>query len=140
MKDLAASPIKPKRKRRWEKDVTGALEEANASKRTEEQSKELEPLVENLDERLKANEQEFLNRIKEASIQDEALRGKNFRRKLLKKNDMWWNTTNADYMALYIPKDTDNALRNECIEWVHIHPFTGHVGMHRTSEIIRRDF
>ena len=143
---VAASPIKPKRKQRWEKDVTGALEEANASEGTEEQSRKLETLVteenknENLDERLKANEQEFLNRIKEASIQDEALTGRNFRRKLLKKHDVWWNTTKADYMALYVPKDAGNALRNECIEWVHVHPFTGHVGMHRTSEIVRRDF
>ena len=142
----AASLIKPKQKRRWEKDVTGPLEEANASEGTEEQSSRVETLVaeenknENLDERLKANDQEFWNRIKEASIRDEALKGRNFRKKLLKKHDVWWNTTKADYMTLYVPKDAENASRNECIEWVHVHPFTGHVGMQMTSEIVRRDF
>ena len=29
---------------------------------------------------------------------------------------------------MYIPEDPRNALRNECIEWLHIHPFFGHVG------------
>ena len=134
----ATSPIKPKRKQRWKKDVNRALEEAHPSEGTEEQSKELGKLVaeesksENLDERLKANEREFLHRTKEANIQ-KALRGRNFTRKLLKKHDVWWNTTNADYMTLYVPKDAENALRNECIEWVHVHPITGHVGMHGTS-------
>ena len=51
-----------------------------------------------------------------------------------------WKQTNAEHMALYIPRNESNALRNECIEWVHIHPFTGHVGMHRTAEILCRDF
>ena len=95
---------------------------------------------ESLDERQKANEENFLERIKQANTNDGALRVKNFRRKLTKKDDLWWKETDADYMALYIPEDAGNALREECIELVHIHPFTGHVGMHRTSEILRRDF
>ena len=71
--------------------MTGALEEANASEGTEEQSRKLETLVteenknENLDERLKANEQDFLNRIKEASIQDEALTGQEFQMEATEK-------------------------------------------------------
>ena len=40
--------------------------------------------------------------------------------------------TCEENMALYIP------LGNECIVWVHVHPFTGYVGMHRTSEILQR--
>ena len=143
---VVASPIKPSRRQGWEKGVTGALDGANVPERTEEQSGMPEAEVtqkekdENLDERLKANEKDFLERIKKASILDEALKGRNFRRKLRIKDGLWWNPTNANYMALYVPKDTENALRNECIEWVHAHPFTGHVGMHRTSEILRRDF
>ena len=44
------------------------------------------------------------------------------------------------WRALYIPKNAGNALRQECLEWVHVHPFSGHVGRDRTAEIIRRDF
>ena len=48
--------------------------------------------------------------------------------------------TSEATLAMYIPQIAANALRMECISWVHAHPFTGHVGMHRTSEILRRDF
>ena len=43
-------------------------------------------------------------------------------------------------MALNIPQVESKTSRNEGISWVHIHPFTGHVGWQRTSEILRRDF
>lgn len=43
-------------------------------------------------------------------------------------------------MSMYLPEDARNALRNECIEWLHIHPFTGHVGSRKTLEILRRCF
>ena len=58
----------------------------------------------------------------------------------MQKEGLWWKDTAAENMALYIPQTARNALRNECIAWVHVHPFTGHVGLHRTSEILRRDF
>ena len=42
---------------------------------------------------------------------------------------------------MYIPEgEADHGvLRLECIQWVHDHPFGGHVGMYRTQEILRRD-
>ena len=93
----------------------------------------------NLDERQKDNEADFLKRLKEVYMKDGELKRQNFRKTILKKNDLWWKKTDVDYMALYIPQDESRALRNECISWVHIHPFTGHVGWHRTSEILRRE-
>ena len=55
-------------------------------------------------------------------------------------SDPWWKTTEGEHMALYIPRNASSALRQECIEWVHVHPFSGHVGRDRTTELLQRDF
>ena len=129
---------------RIEKDATGAPEKATASDGTGEQSKALGSRQTDtdvsLEEKQKANESNFLARVKDAGTQDGSMLVKNFKRRLLQKEGLWWKDTAAENMALYIPKTAGNALRNECIAWVHVHPFTGHVGIHRTSEILHRDF
>ena len=134
---VAASLIKQKRKQLCEKDVARAAKEDNILEGTEEQRRKLGTLPLNevviLNTRQKANEDNSLNRIKEASIRNEALKITNFRGKVITKNidGMWWNPAGAKYMALYvyIPQGISNALRSECIEWVHAHPFTCHVGL-----------
>ena len=129
---------------RIEKDAAGAPEKATASDGTGEQSKVLgsrhTDTDVSLEEKQKANESNFLARVKDAGTQDGSLLVKNFKRRLLQKEGLWWKETAGENMALYIPQTAGNALRDECIAWVHVHPFTGHVGIHRTSEILRRDF
>ena len=96
-----------------------------------------------LEERQKANEANFLDRVRAAYLQDGVLRssGKSFMKKLLSRDGLFWRKIEGkEDMPMYIPEDPGNALRNECIEWLHIHPFAGHVGMRRTLEILGRHF
>ena len=66
---------------------------------------------------------------------------KNFRKKLVYRDALWWRP-GKDSITMYVPqgKDKSDAIRLECIHWVHDHPFGGHVEMYRTQEILRRDF
>ena len=84
------------------------------------------------------NEANFVHRVREVTPQDNPLQGKRRRRRLQYKEGLWWKDTGEATHAMYIPQIAANALRMECISWVHARPFTGHVGMHRTSEILRR--
>lgn len=94
------------------------------------------------DQRSEAEQEIFLQRVKEAYNTDEALRNKNFRKKLTKENNLWWRPMQGREAALYIPKENASdpqALQRECLHFVHAHPFAGHVGMQRTEELVQRD-
>ena len=88
----------------------------------------------------RANEGNFLEQIREAEAADESLQRKGFRKRLTQEQGLWWKNVEGEHLALYVPQNADNTLRQECLEWVHVHPFSGHVGRDRTSEILRRDF
>ena len=96
-----------------------------------------------LQDNIRATEQEesestFLERLREAGPQDDKVYQKNFKKRFLYKEGLYWRNTGAPNLALYVPGV--GTLRQECIGWVHAHPFTGHVGQNRTTEILRRDF
>ena len=137
---VATSPTRP----RAETDVAGAPDEAHASEGTEQQSREPGAMQDNpevpLEDRQQANEANFLERVREAAYADEDLQQKWLKKKLTQTNGLWWKEVSGEHMALYIPRDAANALRQECLEWVHVHPFSGHVGRDRTSELLRREF
>ena len=139
---VAASLSTPKA----EQGAAGVPEEASALEGTGGQGEQLGDMHtkegENLNDRQRLNEADFLKRVREHSLHDNTLRHRKNRKssKSFQKDGLWWRKTGAEQMALYIPPDEGNALRNECIEWVHKHPFTGHVGVHRTSEILRKSF
>ena len=94
-----------------------------------------------LDEKVRAREYTYLQQIRDAYQHDVLLKFKNFRRKIIYRDGLWWRP-GGENIAMYIPqgRDKPDALRLECIQWVHDHPFGGHVGMYRTQEILRRDF
>ena len=137
---VGASKINPL----GEKDVTGVLEETAVPEGTVQQGREpsatSEPECEPLDDRQKANEANFIARVKQANINDVDLTKRKIYKRLTQKDGLWWKPTQGEHMALYIPEDADSALRKECMEWVHIHPFSGHVGRDRTIELLKRDF
>ena len=88
---------------------------------------------ESLEDKQKVNEASFLDRIRQPSKRDAILTQKGLRKRPIERDGLWWKTTEGEHMALYIPKDVGSALRLECIEWVHVHPFSGHVGRDRTT-------
>ena len=87
------------------------------------------------------HEDEFLQRIKHAYTHDTGLKSKHVRKRLTCKAGLWWRSE-SQHDALYVPQEFGNpeALRIECMQWVHEHPFGGHVGMNRTQELLKRDF
>jgi len=87
-----------------------------------------------------SNEASFLDRIRQARPTDAVLIRKGLRKRLIERDGLWWKATEGEHMALYIPQDEGSALRQDCIEWVHVHPFSGHVGGDRTTELLQRDF
>ena len=159
----AGSPINRKRKRmseresldeepaaasptnlRAERDVTGVPDDNTISEGTGQQSRKPSALLDSqnmpLEGRALANEANFLERVREAEAADESLQRKGFRKRLTQEQGLWWKNVEGEHLALYVPQNADNTLRQECLEWVHVHPFSGHVGRDRTSEILRRDF
>ena len=129
---------------RAETDVARAPEEANTSERTEQQSRELGAMLHKqdmpLEDRQQANEANFLERVREAAYADEDLQQRWLKKKLTKEQGLWWKEVNGEHMALYIPPDAANMLRQECLKWIHVHPFSGHVDRDMTSELLRREF
>ncbi len=87
------------------------------------------------------HEDEFLQRVRNAYKHDTGLKSKTVRKRLTCKEGLWWKSENQ-HDTLYVPQGAidPDALRTECMQWVHDHPFGGHVGMHRTQEILKRDF
>jgi len=152
----AGSPIRWKRKREAERgpsneepvvasrrnrfgqtDVAGESEGTQVPDGTVEQGRQPSVTQNNEDESLEdkqeVNEASFLDRIRQASKRDAILTQKGLRKRPIERDGLWWKTTEGEHMALYIPKDVGSALSLECIEWVHVHPFSGHVGRDRTT-------
>ena len=67
-----------------------------------------------------------MQQIRDAYEHDGLLKSKNFRRKMIYRDGLWWRPGNEN-IAMYMPqgKDNSDALRLECIQWVHDHPFGG---------------
>ena len=136
---VGVSAISP----RGERGASGAPDKGNTLEGAGQEGREPEELREvPLEERQQLNEANFLERVRAAYPGDTALQGtKQFKKKLVSQAGLFWRSTEGkEDMPMYIPKDPGNALRNECIEWLHIHPFSGHVGMRRTLELLGRNF
>ena len=137
-----ASLISP----RVEKDVDGASDRGNTLKDAGQMSRTPEVMRDSddmpLDDRRQANEADFLDRVRAACQDDSSLRNRSFRKRFASQHGLFWRGMEGqEDMPMYVPENSGNALRNECIEWLHIHPFAGHVGMRRNlSEILRRHF
>jgi len=91
--------------------------------------------IETLDVRQKANEASFIARIRHASLKYADLTRKDIKERHVERDGLWWKATEEEHLSLYIPRNASSALRQEYIEWVHIHPFNGHVGGDRTTKL-----
>ena len=83
------------------------------------------------DDQAQINQDQFLAELRGAYQGDAWLKDKHHRKVLRQHHDFWWRGD-----ALYIPEE--GSLRHECIRNIHDHPFSGHVGMKRTEELLRR--
>ena len=95
--------------------------EAHASEQPEAQASDEGP------------EQEiFLDEVKAGHANDLILAKPNSRRQLTESAGLWWYKNST----LYVPES--GTLREQCISHIHDHPYSGHVGMKRTSDLLSR--
>ena len=74
----------------------------------------------------------FLEEVKAGYANDSFLAKPSSRRQLTESAGLWWYKNST----LYVPES--GTLREQCISHVHDHPYSGHVGMQRTSDLLSR--